>query len=108
MHLKEKLFVLGIATLVIVLGSIAAQQAFGLEAQGRGTNKQKAVENSHISAHFQCGRKGLWADLDALKITKVDRQSYKLAGGTKVITDYIVTAEFPCKAEYQRYPSVVQ
>ena len=88
MHLKEKLLVVGIAALVIVLGSIAAQSAFGLEAQGRGTNKEKAVENSHIAAHFQCGRKGLWADLDALKITEIDRENYKLAGGTKVITDY--------------------
>ena len=103
--MKEHLFMIGIVAFFTVLGIISAQNAFGLEAQGRAPNSEQAVENSHVAAHFQCNRKGLWADLDALKVTKVDREQYKLPGGRKAVTTYLISVSFPCTPDYARYPT---
>lgn len=74
-------------------------------ATGSGTNLQQATENAHISAHFKCNRKRLWADLDKLKITGTDRSSYTIAGGKKKINQYYVKVKTSCTTKYQRYPS---
>lgn len=96
---SEHLFMVGIIIFFTVLGIISAQSAFGMSAQGRSGTLDKAVENSHIAAHFQCNKKGLWADLDQLKVTKVEKK------GSKNRPERLVSVSFPCKADYSRYPT---
>ena len=74
-------------------------------ATGTGSDLAKATVNSHISAHFQCGRKGYWADLDDITVVKTDLSSYVISGGSKRITQHHVTIKTSCITDYQRYPS---
>ena len=74
-------------------------------ATGTGRSIQIATENSWVSAHFQCGRKGYWADLDDITVVKTDRSSYVISGGRKRITQYHKTIKTSCISDYQRYPS---
>ena len=74
-------------------------------ATGTGSTFQLATENSWMSAHFQCGRKGYWADLDNITVVKTDQSRYTIAGGRKRITQYHMTIQTSCITDYQRYPS---
>ena len=74
-------------------------------ATGTGRSIQIATENSWVSAHFQCGRKGYWADLDSIQTIKTDQSTYKIAGGRMRITQYHRTISTSCQSEYQRFPS---
>lgn len=76
-----------------------------ITATGTGGTLAKATENSHISAHFTCGRQGLWANLDTIKTIKTDQSTYKISGGRKRITQYHKTIKTSCITYYQRYPS---
>ena len=76
-----------------------------IETVGTGRTLQIATENSHISAHFKCGRQGFWADLDNITTIKTDRSSYVISGGRKRITQYHITIKTSCINDYQRYPS---
>ena len=79
--------------------------AWGLDTVGRGVTQEQAVTNSHVAAHFACNRKGLWADLDSLKVTKINRKQYKLPGGRRSVTSYETEVKFDCTPDYARFPS---
>ena len=55
---------------VLVLTPVTAHTQPEVTAVGTGRTLQIATQNSHISAHFQCGRKGYWADLDSIETIK--------------------------------------
>lgn len=93
---------------VLLLTPLTALSQPEVTATGTGSNLAKATVNSHISAHFQCGRKGYWADLDDITVVKTDRSSYVISGGRKRITQHHVTIKTSCITDYQRYPSDFQ
>ncbi len=93
---------------VLLLTPLTALSQPEVTATGTGSNLAKATVNSHISAHFQCGRKGYWADLDDITVVKTDRSSYVISGGRKRITQYHKTIKTSCISDYQRYPSDFQ
>ena len=67
----------------LLLMPITAHTQPEVTATGTGSDLAKATVNSHISAHFQCGRKGYWADLDDITVVKTDSSSYVISGGRK-------------------------
>ena len=101
--MKQHVVFISIILFFTLMGIAGGANA--LEAYGRAQDRNKSLENAHIAAHFQCNRKGLWADLDALKVIEVESTQYKIAGGRKRITDYITKVVFTCKAEYKRFPT---
>ena len=78
--------------------------AWGLETTGRGTTQDQSIENSYVAAHFACNRKGLWADLNGLKVTKINRKQYKLPGGRRDVSSYETEVKFDCTPEYRKAP----
>jgi hypothetical protein len=100
MTLKQTLW-----AVILLTTPVTALTAPQIEAVGTGSTLAKATENSHISAHFKCGRKGYWADLDSIETIKTDQSSYKISGGSKRITQYHKTIKTSCISDYQRYPS---
>jgi hypothetical protein len=100
MTLKQTLW-----AVILLTTPVTALTEPQIEAVGTGRTLAKATENSHISAHFQCGRKGYWADLDSIETIKIDQSSYKMLGGRKRITQYHKTIKTSCINDYQRYPS---
>jgi hypothetical protein len=98
MTLKQTLW-----AVILLTTPVTAFTAPQIEAVGTGSTLAKATENSHISAHFQCGRKGYWADLDSIETIKTDQSSYK--SGRRLITQYHKTIKTSCISDYQRYPS---
>ena len=92
----------------LLLMPITAHTQPEVTAIGTGRTLQIATENSWVSAHFQCGRKGYWADLDDITVVKTDRSSYVISGGRKRITQHHVTIKTSCISDYQRYPSDLQ
>ena len=90
---------------VLVLTPVTAHTQPEVTAVGTGRTLQIATQNSHISAHFQCGRKGYWADLDSIETIKTDQSTYKISGGRKRITQYHKTIKTSYISDYQRYPS---
>ena len=99
-----KAFIVGLFVGLLVMSPIAMAQPV-ITATGTGRTPQIATENSHISAHFTCGRQGLWANLDTIKTIKTDQSTYKISGGRKRITQYHKTIKTSCISDYQRYPS---
>lgn len=102
--MKSDLIFISIILFFTLMGVVAGANALET-ARGTSTDRKKALSNAHIAAHFQCGRKGLWADLDKLRVVETESTQYTIAGGRKKITDYIVRVEFPCKSDYQRFPT---
>ena len=92
------------AVALLVLPLTAHSQP-NVSATGAGGTLAMAEENSWISAHFACGRKGYWANLDTIVKVKTDRSTYTIAGGRKKITQYHTTVNATCQSDYQRYPS---
>ena len=92
----------------LLLTPLTAHTQPVITATGSGGTLAKANENSHISAHFVCGRQGLWANLDTIESVKTDQSTYKIAGGSKRITQYHKTIKTSCISDYQRYPSDFQ
>ena len=99
-----KSFTVGLFLGLLVMSPVAMSQPV-ITATGTGRTIQIATENSWVSAHFQCGRKGYWADLDSIETIKTDQSSYKISGGRKRITQYHKTIKTSCISDYQRYPS---
>jgi hypothetical protein len=100
MNYKGKLM----AVALIILPMTAHTQP-EITTQGAGGTLAIAEKNSWIAAHFACGRKGFWADLDSIQKVQTDRSSYTIAGGRKKITQYHTTVTATCQSDYQRYPS---
>ena len=42
-------------------------------SKGSALTRERSKENALIAAHFQCGRKGLWADLTTAVFTGTDQ-----------------------------------
>jgi|TARA_R100000084_G_C4647169_1_gene147464 hypothetical protein len=82
-----------------------ANYAEGVEAQGVSRFQNESLTNAYTSAHFKCNRKGLWADLDTLKVKDVSKYQYTIAGGRVKTTEYRTLVEFNCTTEYKREPS---
>ena len=97
--MKEHLFAVGIIVFFVVLGMMSAQSAFGKETHGRGSTLDKAVENSHVAAHLRCNRQGLWADLDNLRVIKVEKK------GKKKAPEHVVHVNFSCTPDYAKHPT---
>ena len=100
MTLKQTLW-----AVILLTTPVTALTEPQIEAVGTGRTLAQATENSHISAHFVCGRQGMWANLDTIETIKTDQSSYKISGGSKRITQYHKTIKTSCISDYQRYPS---
>ena len=92
-----------IAIAIVMAGHI--YQANAVHAVGSSIDKSKSLKNAYVSAHFKCNRKGIWADLDSLKVVGTDTTSYVIAGGKKKITQYNTHVEFKCTTNYKKEPS---
>ena len=93
---------------ILLLTPLSALSEPQIEAVGTGKTLAQATENSHISAHFECGRLGYWANLDAVTVVKTDQTSYKISGGRKRIKQYHRTIRTTCTSDYRRYPTESQ
>jgi hypothetical protein len=100
MTLKQTLW-----AVILLTTPVTALTEPQIEAVGTGRTLAQATENSYISAHFQCGRKGYWANLDTITVVKTDRSSYKMLGGRKRINQYHRTIRTTCTSDYRRYPT---
>ena len=69
-------------------------------ATGTSMKLEEARSNSYVSAHFQCNRKGLWADLTTLEEVKVDTKSRPISGGRVEVKFYDVTVTSECGPNY--------
>ena len=90
---------------VLLLTPLTAHAQPSVTATGTGTSRTMGQENSWVSAHFACNKKGFWADLDTVEIISTDIGSYTLAGGRRKINQYKVNVSATCGIHYQRYPS---
>jgi len=79
--------------------------ASGEEATGTSRFTKQSLENSYVSAHFKCNRKGLWADLDTLKVNDVIKYRYTIAGSRVKTTEIRTHVEFNCTPKYMKEPS---
>ena len=77
-----------------------------VETTGVGRSLSQAIENSYISAHFQCNRKRVWADLDKLEILSTDQYRFTIPGGKRKFTEYRVNVRTSCTSSYQKSPKV--
>ena len=69
-------------------------------ATGTSMKLDDARSNSHVSAHFQCNRKGLWADLTTVEEVEVDVHSRPINGGRVKVKFYDVTVTSECGPNY--------
>ena len=75
------------------------------ERIGSSTMKQKSLSNAMVSAHFECNRDGLWANLDTLEVLDTYIEKYTITGGRKKITEYKTRVRFECTQNYQKGPT---
>lgn len=90
--------------IVFLCTIFASTRVIALEAEGSSSNKEISLSNAYISAHFKCNRKGIWADLNTLKVRDVYTTEYTIPGGKKKITDYRTKVEFKCTEKYRKVP----
>ena len=82
-----------------------ANYAEGTEAKGVSRFKSESLTNAYTAAHFKCNRKGLWADLNTLKVKSTDTFKYKIVGAKRTTTDYITNVEFKCTTVFMGEPT---
>lgn len=94
-------------TALAVLALHASQHAIAqtVTAVGKGNDTTSAKLNSHVSAHFKCNRKGLWADLDKLRVVSTDQYTITIPGSKKKFAMYDVEVTAPCVTTYQKLPT---
>lgn len=92
--------------LIAVCLLLASNEVSALEAQGTARFKNQSLLNSYVAAHFKCNKKGLWADLDTLRVIEVTTSRYTIAGGKRKITDYHTRVKFTCTTVYKARPEV--
>ena len=69
-------------------------------SKGTAMSREKSRENALIAAHFECGRKGLWADLTTAVYTGTDQYREAMSGSNKSITKYATTVKGICGPDY--------
>jgi len=69
-------------------------------SKGTAMSREKSRENALIAAHFECGRKGLWADLTTAVYTGTDQYLEAISGSSKRITKYDTTVKGICGPDY--------
>ena len=69
-------------------------------SKGTAMSRDKSRENALIAAHFECGRKGLWADLTTAVYTRTDQYQEAISGSNKRITKYDTTVKGICGPDY--------
>jgi hypothetical protein len=69
-------------------------------SKGIAMSRDKSRENALIAAHFECGRKGLWADLTTAVYTGTDQYREAISGSNKRITKYATTVKGICGPDY--------
>ena len=69
-------------------------------SKGFAVSREKSRENALIAAHFECGRKGLWADLTTAVYTGTDQYRDAISGSSKRITKYATTVKGVCGPDY--------
>lgn len=89
----------------LFIAALFAAQSQAYVAKGTSVDKDESLLNSYVSAHFQCNREGLWADLDSLQVVDVSTTQFVIAGGKKKMTQYIHRVKFECTEKYQKVPS---
>ena len=78
-------------------------------SKGVASTQEKSKENALIAAHFQCGRKGLWADLTTAVYTGTAQYLEAVSGSKKRITKYATTVKGVCGHDYLKdIPEVVE
>jgi hypothetical protein len=90
--------------IVLFCTIFASAQVVALEAEGASSDKEISLSNAYVSAHFKCNRKGIWADLNTLKVKEEYTTQYKIPGGKKKITEYRTKVEFKCTEKYRKVP----
>ena len=90
------------AILAILLTSTVAQAEERYERTGTSMMKEKSLPNAMVAAHFQCNRKGLWANIDTLEVVDTSTSQYTIAGGRKKINEYYTTVRFECTPNYKK------
>ena len=90
--------------IVVLCTLLASTQLSALEAEGSSTSKKLSLQNAYVSAHFKCNRKGLWTDLNTLKVQKEYTTQYTITGGKIKITEYRTKVEFECTTDYKKVP----
>ena len=89
----------------IVAGSLATER---YERTGTSTKKHMSLPNAMVSAHFRCGRIGLWANLDTLEVIDTSTSQYTITGGRNKVTEYHTKVDFECTQEYSKNPTPEQ
>ena len=93
---------------ILLALNVSNLSAGTVETHGTGRSLVQAKDNSYISAHFQCNRKGMWADLDQLQVTGTDRYVVRITGGRKKYVMYRVDVSTVCTADYQKTPTEIE
>ena len=87
----------GSIVFVLILFSLWSSKAEAerYEATGQSQFKHKSLPNALVAAHFECNRKGLWANLDTMEVHRtVSDKSKKPTYRAHVV--------FECSPHYQK------
>ena len=94
--MKQHIAFVSIILFFVLLGIAGGAQAEErYERTGTSKMKQKSLPNALVAAHFQCNRKGLWANMDTIEIglTVSDRSRRPT---------YRTTVKFECTPNYKK------
>ena len=93
--MRQHIAFVSIILFFVLLGISGGANAERYERTGTSMTKQKSLPNALVAAHFQCNRKGLWANMDTVEIgpTISDRSRRPT---------YRTTVKFECTPEYKK------
>ena len=98
-----------ILALTLLSATTLAEGYPTFNSKGTAMTLEKSKENALIAAHFQCGRKGLWADLTTAVFTGTDQYREAISGSKDRITKYATTVKGVCGPDYLKdIPEVVE
>jgi hypothetical protein len=97
--MRQHIAFISIIIFFVLLGIVGGAQAEErYERTGTSMMKEKSLPNALVAAHFQCNRKGLWANMDTIEIgpTVSDRSRRPT---------YRTTVKFECTPNYKKEPT---
>ena len=100
--MRQHIAFVSIILFFVFLGMAGGANAERYERTGSSSMKHKSLSNAMVAAHFQCNRKGLWANIDTLEVVDTSTSQYTIAGGRKKINEYYTTVRFECTPNYKK------
>ena len=95
-----KYIILATVTAAVITAFATHTHSQTVTATGTATTLENARTNASVAAHFQCNRKGLWADLTTLEEVSVEISKRPMSGGRVKLKFYDVDVKSECGPDY--------